>query len=201
MSDEGLFPATIMPDSDWWHALWPDPAGVLEAVGIRHNMQVVDLCCGDGHFTLPMCQLVHPGKTWALDLDADLLGQAEQACRQNSNFHAILGDARDLPDQIDGPVDFVFIANTFHGVPHKTELSKAVHDSLVPGGRFAIVNWYRRPRQETTVLEQPRGPETELRMEPEDVQKAVEPAGFVLEKVVDVGPYHYGAVFVKSTDT
>ena len=53
MPDERLFPATIMPDSDWWHALWPDPEAVLKAVGIKPDMQVVDLCCGDGHFTKP----------------------------------------------------------------------------------------------------------------------------------------------------
>ena len=38
-------------------------------------------------------------------------------------------------------------------------------------------------------------------MEPEDVRQVVESAGFKLEKVVDVGPYHYGAVFVKSADS
>ena len=58
MPDERLFPATIMPDSDWWHALWPDPEAVLKAVGIEPDMQVIDLCCGDGHFTKPMCQLM-----------------------------------------------------------------------------------------------------------------------------------------------
>lgn len=46
-----------------------------------------------------------------------------------------------------------------------------------------------------TVLDQPRGPETDLRMEPEDVRAVVEPAGFVFERIVDVGPYHYGVIF------
>jgi SAM-dependent methyltransferase len=200
MTDERLFPATVMPDNDWWHALWPDPDAVLRAVGIGPGMQVVDLCCGDGHFTKPLCHLVHPGNTWALDLDAQLLGQAEHICREHPKFHAILGDARKLPALIKGSVDFVFIANTFHGVPDKTALSRAVHDALRKDGRFAVINWYRRPREETTVLDQPRGPDTQLRMEPEDVRQVVEPAGFMLEKVVDVGPYHYGAVFVKSTN-
>jgi len=197
MNNNALFPATMMPDKDWWQALWPDPEAVLRDVGIEPGMNVVDLCCGDGHFTEPMCQLVHPGITWALDLDADLLGKAKQICRDSPNFHAILGDARELPKQIDAPVNFVFIANTFHGVPNKTELSRTVHQALKPGGRFAIVNWYRRPRQETTVLDQPRGPGTDLRMQPDDVQQVVEPAGFKLEKVVDVGPYHYATVFLK----
>ena len=98
-------------------------------------------------------------------------------------------------------MDFVFIANTFHGVPDKTELSRTVHNVLRKGGFFAIINWYRRPREETKILDQPRGPDTKLRMKPENVQQVVEPAGFTLEKVVDVGPYHYGAVFVKYANT
>ena len=197
MNDDARFPATLMPDRDWWQALWPDPAGVLRTIGIEPGMEVVDLCCGDGHFTRPMCEIARPGQTWAVDLDAELLAQAEAACKGCPNFQSILGDARKLPEQIEAPVDFVFIANTFHGVPDKTGLAKAVHDVLKPDGRFAIVNWHRRPREETTVLGQPRGPDTELRMAPEDVQRVVEPAGFKLEKVVDVGPYHYGAIFRK----
>ena len=56
MPDERLFPATLMPDSDWWHALWPNPDAVLRNVGIKPGKRVVDLCCGDGHFTRPMCE-------------------------------------------------------------------------------------------------------------------------------------------------
>lgn len=33
MADVRLFPATIMPDRDWWHALWPDPEAVLRTIG------------------------------------------------------------------------------------------------------------------------------------------------------------------------
>ena len=28
MNDDALFPATLMPDKDWWQALWPDPEAV-----------------------------------------------------------------------------------------------------------------------------------------------------------------------------
>ncbi len=197
MADERLFPATIMPDRDWWHALWPDPEAVLRSIGIDPGMEVVDLCCGDGHFTGPMCQLVHPGKTWALDLDAKLLAEAEHACRGNPNLIAVLADAMQLSRYISAPVDFVFIANTFHGVPDKAALSMAVYAALKHAGRFAIVNWHRLRRDETRVLGQPRGPDTALRMEPDDVRTLVEPAGFTLEKIVEVGPYHYAAVFLK----
>jgi len=47
----GFFPATAMPDCDWWQALWPRPQRVLATLGIRPETEVVDLCCGDGLFT------------------------------------------------------------------------------------------------------------------------------------------------------
>ncbi|WP_456379909.1 class I SAM-dependent methyltransferase [Thiolapillus sp.] len=201
MNDERLFPATVMPDKDWWHALWPDPDAVLRAIGIEPGMDVVDLCCGDGHFTLPLCSLVQSGEVWALDLDAELLDQARQVCAEHPGFHAILGDARELPVRINTPADLVFVANAFHGVPDKTALSRAVHDALKPEGRFAVINWHRLPREETVVLGKPRGPDTGLRMDPQEVRLAVEPAGFKLEDVVDVGSYHYAALFVRTGAT
>ena len=47
-----FFEGTEMPNAGWWEALWPDPAGVLAKVGIRPGMDVIDLCSGDGWFTL-----------------------------------------------------------------------------------------------------------------------------------------------------
>ncbi len=65
------------------------------------------------------------------------------------------------------------------------------------GGRFVVINWYKRPREETVVLDQPRGPKTEMRLNPEDVARDVVAAGFILEPIIDLPPYHYGAVFTK----
>ena len=30
----GLFPATAMPDPDWWQGLWPRPGEVLAKLGM-----------------------------------------------------------------------------------------------------------------------------------------------------------------------
>jgi len=40
---EAFFPATAMPDSDWWQALWSDPRSVLDEIGVEVGMVVVDL--------------------------------------------------------------------------------------------------------------------------------------------------------------
>jgi hypothetical protein len=52
ISTAGFFEGTGMPDPGWWEALWPDPAGVLAKVGLKPGMDVIDLCSGDGWFTL-----------------------------------------------------------------------------------------------------------------------------------------------------
>jgi SAM-dependent methyltransferase len=93
------------------------------------------------------------------------------------------------------PVDFVLLANTLHGVPDKRALAGAVAEVLRPGGLFAIVNWHPRPREKTTVLGVKRGPPTELRMNIADVEAVVVPAGLVLNRSIELPPYHYGAVF------
>ncbi|MER8646455.1 hypothetical protein [Mesorhizobium sp. M0162] len=38
------------------------------------------------------------------------------------------------------PVDFVFTANAFDGVPDRPRLARAVREALAPGGHFVIVN-------------------------------------------------------------
>jgi SAM-dependent methyltransferase len=110
----------------------------------------------------------------------------------------IQGDARDIARLVPGPVDYVLLANTFHGVPRKTVLARHVGEVLRSGGRFGIVNWHRLARERTVVLGRPRGPATHLRMAPEQVRQAVEPAGFALEQLLELPPYHYVAIFART---
>lgn len=191
-----VFPATAMPDRGWWAELWPDPEATLRALGITPEMTVLDLCCGDGWFTAPLARLTD-GKVYALDLDPEMLAaaRAEVETAGATVLGWLEGDARDLDTLLQEKVDYVLIANTFHGVPDQTGLARAVAAILNPGGRFAVVNWHARPRADTPVLGQPRGPRTEMRMTPEETCVVVEPGGFILHEVVELRPYHYGAVF------
>ena len=196
MSIPGFFEGTGMPDPGWWEALWPDPAKVLADVGIAPRMSVIDLCCGDGWFTDPLSRIA--GEVIAIDIDAALLNAAkvriaERGGAQASTF--VKADAYEIAKAIRAQVDHVFLANAFHGVPDKPRLARAVHDALKPGGVFAIISWHARPREETAVLGEPRGPATSLRMTPAQTIAAVEPGGLTFQKQVEVSPYHYAAMF------
>jgi len=191
----GFFQGTEMPTAGWWEALWPDPAGLLAAVGIKPGMEVIDLCSGDGWFTLQIAKIAC--HVIAIDIDSNLL---EVACHRLTesgvtNCDFVAGDAYELAKLVPGPADFVFMANAFHGVPDRPLLARAVRATLKPGGHFAIVNWHQRPREETMILGEPRGPKTELRLSPEQTIEAVESSGLKLAHLIEVPPYHYGAVF------
>ncbi len=198
MGDGQLFPATLMPDRDWWQALWPDPAQVLVAMGIVSGMAVIDLGCGDGYFTAPMANLVGAGKVTGFDLNPQMLAQAQANCAGLPTVKWIAGDAMALSRLVPEKVDYVLMANTFHGVPDKTGLAREVWSVLKPGGRFGVINWYPLAREETTVLGLPRGPVTPLRLSPGATRLSVEQADFQLGGQVELPPYHYGVWFVRA---
>lgn len=195
MMRDGFFEGTEMPDAGWWTALWPDPAGVLAAVGLRPGMDVVDLCSGDGWFTREIAGSAR--RVTAIEIDEALLEQSRirlgEAGIDNCGF--IVGDACNIVKLLARPVDFVFLANAFHGVPDKARLCEAVAEGLVEGGQFAVVNWHKRPREETVVLGQPRGPRTALRIDADEVAAIGRAAGLVPVNVVEIPPYHYGVTF------
>ena len=195
---EGFFEGTEMPTAGWWEALWPDPAGVLRTAGLRPGMSVVDLCSGDGWFTLRIAEVAR--EVTAVDIDPQLLEVARHRLSENgvTNVRFVVGDAYDLPRLVTGSVDYVFMANAFHGVPDPARLASAVRDTLRPGGEFAIVNWHRRPREETTVLGEPRGPKSELRLSPQQTIAAVAPGGLRFARQAEVPPYHYAVIFRRS---
>lgn len=198
MSDiPGFFQGTEMPDAGWWEALWPDPAKVLADIGISSGMDVIDLCSGDGWFTLQIAKIAR--HVTAIDIDGKLLDAARVrlAERGITNCTFIEADAYNVSKMVRTAVDYVFLANAFHGVPDKLRLANAVRDVLKLGGLFAIVNWHAKPREQTKVLGEPRGPKTELRLTPDQVIAAVKPSGLRAVKTIEIPPYHYGAIFMR----
>jgi len=194
----GIFPATTMPDADWWQALWPDPAKVIAEMGVEPGIVAVDLCCGDGLFTAPLARIAK--RVYAIDIDRAMLDRARArvAAAGAANCEFFVVDAMIVDAVVPEPVDYVFLANTFHGVPDQLGLARGVAAALKPKGLFGIVNWHRRPREETVVFGQPRGPKTKMRIEANDVAAIVKQAGLLLSRPLELPPYHYGVVFSKT---
>src|SRR4051794_18746994 len=89
----GFFPGTEMPTAGWWEALWANPAEVLAAVGVGSGMEVIDLCSGDGWFTLQIAKVAR--QVIAIDIDPRLLKVARQRLLESgvANCNFVAGDA------------------------------------------------------------------------------------------------------------
>jgi ubiquinone/menaquinone biosynthesis C-methylase UbiE len=81
----GFFEGTGMPDPGWWEAVWPDPAGVLAKVGLKPSMDVIDLCSGDGWFTLQIAKLAR--NVIAIDIGRKLLDTARTRLAESKQLN------------------------------------------------------------------------------------------------------------------
>ncbi|ACM57822.1 class I SAM-dependent methyltransferase [Halorubrum lacusprofundi] len=192
------FRNTGQPDWDWWGRVWPTPGATLRQLGLVPGDRVVEIGSGNGYFALPAARIADPATVYAVDVDRSLLAELDALATEQGidNITAIKGDARALSELLPEPVDFALLANAFHGIEDRTAFVEAVAAALAVDGRFAVVNWRDRPREETMIGGEPRGPPTDLRLSPEATRRAVEEASDLrLAQEVDLPPYHYGLVF------
>lgn len=192
------FRNTRQPDWDWWGKLWPTPGATLRRLGVAPGSALAEVGCGDGYFALPAARITDPAPVYALDLDEDLLDELTAVAEQQEieNIVPIRGDARSLARHLPETVDTVLVANTLHGVDDAGAFVRQAFDSLGPDGEFVVVNWRDDPRETTAVAGEPRGPPTDLRMTPEETERAVvEAADFELERRIGLPPHHYALVF------
>jgi ubiquinone/menaquinone biosynthesis C-methylase UbiE len=113
-----------MPTAGWWEARWPEPANVLDQVGIAEGMDVVDLCSGDGWFTLQIATRARA--VTSIEIDADFLQVAGVRLAEAgfTNCRFVEGNAYEVDRLVSRPADFVFMANAFPGVPDGTRLAR-----------------------------------------------------------------------------
>ncbi len=192
------FQNTGQPDWDWWSRIWPTPGETLRELGLATGDRVAEIGCGNGYFALPAARIVDPARVYAVDLDESLLAELDDLAAEHGldTVVPIHGDARDLAEHLPEPVDFALLANAFHGIDDRAEFVDGVASALAADGRFVVVNWRDRPREETTIAGEPRGPPTDLRLSPDETERAVEDASdLTLVDAVDLPPFHYGLVF------
>src|SRR5690349_19564205 len=103
-----------------------DPAKVLVEMGVRPGTVAVDLCCGGGLFTVALAGMA--ARVYVIDIDPAMLHQARPrvAGAGATNCDFALADAMAVDAILPEPVDYVFLANTFHGVPDQLGLVRAV---------------------------------------------------------------------------
>jgi len=94
---------------------------------------------------------------YAVDVDRSLLAELDALATEQGidNITAIIKGTLGRSELLPEPVDFALLANAFHGIEDRTAFVEAVAAALAVDGRFAVVNWRDRPREETMIGGEP----------------------------------------------
>ena len=181
-----------MPSEQMWDTFF-SPNEVLNRMGIdEHIGTLIDIGCGYGTFLFPIAERVST-KVIGVDIDSEMI----EVCRNKIKDHGTLkielvqGDIstdntlKEL-EQHQGDIDYITLFNILH-CEEPAVLLKNIYSILNDNGKIGVTHWKHE--------ETPRGPSMEIRPTPEMIINWALNAGFVLEKQVELPPYHYGLIF------
>ena len=120
-----------------------EPAKLITALGLEPGMTVCDLGCGNGFYTLRLAERIGAsGEVLAVDIQPEMLAMLEDrvAARRLENVNAVLGAETD-PRLPAGSLDLVLLVDVYHEFSQPTAMLRAIHASLKPRGRVALVEF------------------------------------------------------------
>lgn len=182
--DLGLLEA---PDRD----VWQQPELIMDALGIGDGSVVADLGAGGGWFTIRLSPRVGPnGIVYAEDFQPQMIKVIERRILLEGlkNIRPTRGTAED-PRLPAGQLDAALMVDAFYEVQKPSVFLRNLAVSLKPNGRLGIVEFTKDGGGP--------GPLMEVRVNPDDVIRDVEAAGFRLLKRETFLRYQYMLVFGK----
>ncbi len=156
------------------------PKELVAALGIRPGSTVVDLGTGVGYMLPYLSHAVGGrGRVVGEDIAQDFLDDARKraSAAHLENVTFVLGTERD-PRLPAGAADLVLVLDAYHHFDYPQEMLARIGEGLRPGGRLAIVEYYKR--RGAMGPGDPDRPLTHIRLDADGVVKEVEAAGYTL---------------------
>lgn len=185
-----------MPNEQMWDTFF-NSQHILNQIDIDKNIKtLIDIGCGYGTFLIPAAKLVK-NKVIGIDIENEMIETCRKKFQEQGikNIDLLHGDisteqtVKDL-EKYKGEIDYICLFNILH-CELPLDLLNAAYRILNSNGKIGVIHW----KYENT----PRGPSMEIRPTPEIINGWALTAGFVLEKYVELPPYHYGLVFIKKS--
>ena len=172
-----------------------DAKTVLKAIGLKTGDVFLDAGSGSGYLSLAASEIVGAdGKVYAIDIDEPSIDTLKKAIsdRKIKNIEAITADVTAKTPLAGESIDICLMANVLHGFVENQEVAgvlKEITRVLKTGATLAVVDFKKDAST-------PRPP-VAIRLTPEQVAAIINPYHYQQKQVVEVGPYHYAAVFSK----
>jgi putative heme-binding domain-containing protein len=167
------------------------PDTLIDSLEIPAGATVAELGSGTGYYTWRLARTVGPsGKVLAVDVQQGMLDRTAETVRKHqlSNVELVLGDETN-PRLPTGELDLVFMAHAYHELSSPAAIVAAVNRSLGPGGRLVVVEFAEGHQF---------GPDDKAeRMTEDQIRAEIEPAGFDLDRVLEIVRIEHCLVFTK----
>lgn len=164
---------------------------MLTNLGIKRGMNICDMGCGNGFYTLQLAKMVgDKGHLYAVDIQPEMLKFLnERADKQGvKNVSPILGTFTN-PRLPAGKIDLILCVDVYHEFSHPEQMLAAMRDSLSPTGVVALVE-YRAEDPEVPI-------KAEHKMTKEQILKEYPANGFKLVKEFDGLPWQHLMFFAR----
>ena len=172
------------------------PAELVQALGLRDGMTVIDLGTGVGYMLPYLSRAVGPaGVVVAEDIQEDFLMKARAKADGEGlrNVRFVAGTERD-PKLQPGSADLILVLDAYHHFDYPDQMLAHLSAALKPGGRLAIVEFYKR--RGAMGSGDPNRALTHIRLDADDMVKEVEAGGFrLLSRRDHVPDSQYIAIF------
>ena len=171
-----------------------DPKNILNQITVSPGSVVADFGCGSGFFSLAFAEVAgEEGKVYSLDILPSSLESVESKAK-------LAGLTNIIPQRVnlekDGgsklesdSMDWVIMKDMLFQNKMKDVIIKEAHRVLKSGGRLLLVEWNDHDVS--------MGPEKNIRISKDELIKLADVQSFKLEKELNTGDFHYGAVFIK----
>jgi ubiquinone/menaquinone biosynthesis C-methylase UbiE len=166
-----------------------DPLFVLRQFGVYGTEKVGDIGAGSGHFMLAAAPRLDGGQLFVVDVDASTVARLASLAKEagHRHVHALCGDAC-RPGGVplgDAVLDKAILANVLFQASDRDGLIRETSRLVRPGGKVLVLE---------VAGNHELGPRQTHRVSSADARALLERHGFVYEKDVDAGDYHYGMI-------
>lgn len=166
-----------------------DPREAVKEFGVKEGMMIADFGSGAGHFVLALAPLVgRRGIVYAVDIREEALEVTRGYATMQGALH-IRTVRADLEREKgsglgDASVDIVLCSNILHQVEDTSAVLREARRILKPHGVLIVLEWDGSS---------PMAPQGAI--EKEQMQELAREAGFVPQRHISAGEFHYGMVF------